>query len=219
MKTKQVDHYGVHLSPNGLWFLIQDDEQNERALPNVKSNISVKTYRRQPPTHSIRLGVGELSADNRATLEWLRNDKLGKLLLPSPDNAGRVAFVQEDSWYIQTVHDAMWLTSPTHMPIRPSWMMTMAEARAQSRLTNVQPFIITDVTAKWMTDYGSKVIALFRLGTRPLILIGSSDVVLPREIKTRMKMTAFRKMKSISAEQLQNIGSVHLKDWIANARR
>ena len=216
MKQNQVDHFGAHQS-NGLWFLVQDDEQNERGLSNVRSNLEVKTHRRLPATHSIRLGVGELTDSERLTLESLKKSTLGKLLLPNPDNGGKIVYVEDSSGLTEGAYRSANLSTHTTMPIRPSFSVSLAEARGQARLTNVQPFIISDVTASWMTRHGSEIISLFRAGTRPLILVGASDVVLPRGLR-RVKGTAFRKVKAISPQSLQRIGSVALKEWF-NAKR
>lgn len=216
MKQNQIDHYGAHLS-NGLWFLVQDDEQNERGLSNVRSNLEVKTHRRLPPTHSIRLGVGELNDSERATLESLKKSTLGKLLLPNPNNAGKVVYVEDSTGLTEGAYRAANLSSHTSIPIRPSFSVSLAEARGQARLTNVQPFIISDVTASWMTKHGSEILSLFRAGTRPLILVGASDVVLPRSVR-RVKGTAFRKVKNESVETLRRIGSVALKEWFNEQR-
>lgn len=220
MSKQQVDHYGVHLSSNGLWFLIQGDEQNERGLQNVKSNITVKTHRSRLFSHTIRLGVLELDDDLTAAIGWLGKDKLGKLLLPNPDNAGRVVFVEEDTTSSSTIYHAVNLTTPSGLqPIRPAWMVTLGEARGEYRLTNVQPFIITDVTPRWMAKEGAEIASLFRSGTRPLIFIGSRDVVLPREVEARLNGRVFKKLAGFSASDLQKIGSYFLQSWMKNGNR
>jgi len=220
MNKQRTDHYGVHLASNGLWFLIQNDEQNERGLLNVKSNIAVKTHRNRPVSHSIRLGSGELGDDlSAATLEWLSRDKLGSLLLPDPRNAGRVVFVEEDPKLHNQIYLVGSLTSSIRAPVRLAWTVTLGEAKAEFRLTNVQPFIITGVTPKWMAQHGSEIAALFRAGTRPLILVGSSDVVIPREVQERLKPGAFRRLGKHTPQQLEQMGSSFLQKWFTDARK
>ena len=211
MKKLQVDHYGVHQSPNGLNFLIQEDEQNERGL-NVQSNIKVRTYRSASPTHAITLVFDGLpSSDDRTLLSWLEGDRLGKLLLPDPDNAGQIVFVDETTiGYTDNLVRASRLSSSTKPPVTISWMMTLAEARLQARLTNVQPYIIFGVTPAWMASLGDKIVQLFEFGSRPLILVGSEDVVLPPKVK-RLRGTAFRKI-SERGLSLEAIGGHYLRE-------
>lgn len=212
MKKLLVDHYGVHLSPNGLNFLIQEDEQNARGL-NVQSNIKVRAYRNASPTHAIDLvHDGLRSADDRTYLSWLENDQLGKLFLPDPANAGIVVYV--DTVPVYNLIQATRLSSPTKPPLTVAWMMTLAEARLQARLTNVQPYIIYGVTPSWMSDVGEKIVHLFQLGTRPLILVGSSDVVLPKGVK-RLRSTAFRKVAQFDVS-LETIGGYFLREKMRN---
>lgn len=215
MKKLQVDHYGVHQAPNGLTFLLQEDEQNSRGL-NVQSNLKVRTYRSAAPTHSINLVFDGLSsADDRALLNWLESDKLGKLLLPNPDNAGTVVFVADEHHIpAQNFVVSTRLTSATKPPVTVAWLMTLAEARLQARLTNVQPYIIYGVTPKWMNEMGDKVVELFQLGTRPLILVGSSDVVLPPKVR-RLRGTAFRKVAEKNFD-LKKIGGHFLRERMRN---
>lgn len=213
MKKLLVDHYGVHQSPNGLKFLVQEDEQNARGL-NVQSNIKVRTYRNALPTHAITLvHDGLRSPDAGAHLSWLENDKLGKLLLPNPDNAGVVVFV-DPTVSTTDILKATKLTSSTKPPVTVAWMMTLAEARLQARLTNVQPYIIYGVTPRWMSEMGDRIVELFRLGTRPLILVGSSDVVLPNEVK-RISGRAFRKVAQLDLP-LEKVGGYFLREKMRN---
>ena len=217
MKKLQVDHYGVHQDPNGLTFLLQDDEQNSRGL-NVQSNLKVRAYRSAATTHAIKLVFDGLSSpDDRTLLSWLENDQLGKLLLPNPDNAGKVVFVTDDHHIpAQNFVTSTRLTSAIKPPVTVAWLMTLAEARRQARLTNVQPYIIYGVTAAWMSDLGGKIVQLFELGTRPLILVGSSDVVLPPKVR-RLRGTAFKKVAEKNFD-LETIGGHFLREKMRNGR-
>lgn len=216
MKKLLVDHYGVHRSPTGLNFLIQDDEQNERGL-NVQSNIKVRAYRSASVTHAITLvHDGLLGTDARDFLSWLEADRLGKLLLPNPDNAGVVVYVDVDdvNTPANKLVKATRLTSATKPPVTVAWLMTLAEARLQARLTNVQPYIIYGVTPRWMSEMGDKIVELFQLGTRPLILVGSSDVVLPNKV-SRVSGRAFKKVAG-SNLPLEKIGGYFLREKMRN---
>lgn len=212
MKQAIVDHYGVHLAPNGLMFLIQDDEQNARGL-NVRSNIKVKTHRRLPVTHDLRLEDRALSASDLSTLASLEKNKLGRLLLPIPTNAGRIVYINDYDVNHYDLMTATTLSNPVpRVPVAAAWRVTESELAGQSRRTNIQPYVVTGVTPKWMKQNGSQIVDLYRLGTRPLILVGSNDVVLPPEIE-RVRGTAIKKAARL---EYANAGGVYLRNWMRN---
>lgn len=217
MSTK-LETYGAHLSPNGLWVLIQDiAEQNARRL-NIKSGLKVHAYRGAGCPHAVVLPLsGTLSDDASALLGALESDPVGKLLLPSPGKAGQIIYI--DSSDVNNVHiqEAMALTSPSHvLPMKYAWMTNEADLKRESKLTNLQPFVVIDVNMRWMKQYGYKAISMFSLGTRPLILVGDRDVILPSEVKRR-RGTIFKKIHK-AQRSLKEIGAYHLLNWMRNAK-
>jgi len=212
MRAVTVDHYGVHRSPNDLLFLIQEDEQNARGL-NVKSNIRVRTHRRLPVTHALRLEDGALSATDSGIVNYLEGSRLGRLFLPTPNHQGEMVYIEEDKVAFNNVVTSTLLSNPMpRPPVIPAWRTTPGEIAGQSRRTNIQPYIITAITPRWMRENGSRLVDLFRVGTRPLILLGSSDVVVPTEI-IRTSGTAFSKLRKLEAPP-QQVGGIYLKNWM-----
>lgn len=214
MRQKRVDHFGVHESENGMFYLIQDDEQNTRGL-NVKSNIKVTTWRRGLSPHDIRLvSEGLLSPNDRRILSKLERDALGQLLLPRWDNAGKIVYISGTDLHFHE-STSLGLLGITEPISQPAWLMTLGEARKQARVTNLAPYIIYDVNASWFGTGGDKIVNTFRGGTRPLILIGNSDVVLPNYVSrvTQDCLTDFKKIKS----PLKEVGSIYLKELMKNA--
>lgn len=212
MKPTIVDHYGVHRASNGLLYIIQDDEQNSRGL-NVKSNIKVKTHRRLPVTHDLRLEDGTLSDSDARAIAALEKNKLGRLFLPIPTNAGKIVFIEDFDVNHYDLMAATMLSNPIpRVPVVAAWRLTTGELAGQARRTNIQPFVITGVTPRWMKEYGSQIVDLYRMGTRPLVLVGSSDVVLPPEIE-RVRGTAIRKVANLS-DHPANVGGIYLRNWM-----
>lgn len=214
MKLKRTDHFGVHEAPNGMFYLIQDDEQNIRGL-NVKSYIKVVPWRNGQCPHDIRLvSDGLLSAHDRSVLGALDLDPLGRLLLPRWDNSGTVVFLDEKESVYPALSEWDMALGGVEGNKSAAWLMTIGEARRESRLTNIAPYIIYSVTPAWLSKEGEKIVEIFRNGTRPLILVGRRDVVLPNHI-TRVENHALMDLTNL--EQPKLAGATYLKERMRDA--
>lgn len=207
-----IDHFGVHLSPDGLWFLEQEgNSQNARGL-DVRSPFMVKTARAANCPHSILLADRGLTDLDLTSQSKLLKNALGRMFLPIP-SPPQIVFVEQTPERLQKVLNLLALNSPHGNGIMPAWMATPGALRATYRSTNIQPLVITNIDVRWMTQ-NRYLLDLLLTGTRPIILLGDADVVLPTIVK-RLDGKMLDKIK-IKNVNLSRIGANTLYKFMRN---
>lgn len=208
-----VMNYGVHQSPDGLTWLLQDGSaQNARDL-KVKCPIKVTAPRGTVCPHAIDLGVGEPGAGELQFVERIAADPLTSAFLPLP---GRKAFffVTDEGERLQVLQDLFMLSSPQRGYTQPAWLLSPAESKNFPSTTNIMPFLIFGVKVKWLAREADMV-ETFRYGTRPLILVGDRDCVLPSWVeRPSTKLLDELKVKETEALNLKHAGAWTLRQFM-----
>ena len=185
-------HYGLHLSPDGLWFLLQDGEQNARNL-DVRSPFTVKADRVSRAPHAIQLADRSLTDDERSVQRRLVKSKLGRQFLPLPTTVPRMTFLPQTPARLEKAFNIKELGSPVGQDMFMAPYTTMPSLKVASNATNILPLILTHIDVKWMSQ-NQMILDMLKMGKRNVILMGSEDVVIPPGTCERIDGRAFDRL-------------------------
>lgn len=161
----QASHFGVHWEGPIGWLLQGDGAENALGIKQECTFFPPKGR----CSHRIVLGVGPPPPD----------DPLVHALLPLPDRAQRLFFLGGSTAQAMGVlRPLLRMSSPLEMPVTPIWATTARETTKQLGLTNVQPWVITDVAPK---DIGRlrEIVSLSYASPRTILFVGSGDTPTP----------------------------------------
>ena len=199
----QVDNYGVHWDGPVAWLLQGRSGSNFVGL-GQKCPFEI---RGGVCNHMI---VGTSPVPDRVhwvAFEKLLQDPLVRAMLPIPGDVDRKSFFVSDpgdtlALYLSTLSR---LSSPIRTPVRPIWVIDRrTEIERALRSTNVQPWIVTQVSQKnqALVDMIAKSADYF---PRTVIMTGGGDVVVPRNvhrIETKIGETSLADLLMLPLETL-----------------
>ena len=199
----QVDHFGVHWDGPVAWLLQGRSGANFVGL-GQKCPFQI---RGGVCNHMIVPTAPVPDRVHWAAFERLLGDPLVQAMLPIPGAMDRKSFFISDPGdtlplYLATLSR---LSSPIRTPVRPIWVIDRrVEIERELTRTNVQPWIVTQVTQKnqALVDMIAKSADYF---PRTVILTGGGDVVVPKNlhrIETKISKTPLADLLTLPLETL-----------------
>lgn len=181
-------------------FLHQDRVQNALSA-KVISPFKVQTVKRYRCNHNIPLGATLPSQEHRDKLTELMDDSLVRVMLPVPRNiTDPIPFVVDTGQNLRLVmHLLSKLSSPIIDVIHPAWASVIQNMTTELSATNVQPFVMSEVTSSY-TEKLNRAVSVAITAPRRLIVMGHAHVALPKgceRIETGLG--------SMSAEQINEL--------------
>jgi len=215
---KKLPYYGIHESDRGVNFLFQDNFPYGMEFlglgDKVKSGLSVKHLKNYCP-HLVNpyLGRRNLSNKHQSIFDHIFEDQLTQAMLPIPN--GKTYFLSEDA-----LDDCeLWITaleklsSPLHTCSKPIWTLNKSSIFSQMNDTNIHPMVLTGVDSESL-ELVKQLAILGKTTPRTLILVGPSDLILPREVQ-RIKTTIFNQISlaELVSLPLEHLGAKLIADY------
>jgi len=166
-----VSHYGVHRTPEGIAYLHQA-EGGENAV-GVPDPSPFTVVQRRPCNHQIRL----TEAIGLTEFDFL-DDPLVQALAPLPRTSTKVFYIEASPLVSVLIQHLAEMSAPVKAIIQPFWMRGKVDPR-ELQTTNVQPLIITQLSAKQTPEVQELVASSYSI-PRTILLAGVQDVVVPQ---------------------------------------
>lgn len=175
-----MDRYGVHQLPDGLSWLLQPEGGTNARNLNVKCPFVVRPKPRAGCPHDFYLGRAEDSSDYVDLINALDGNALTRAFLPFPKKEPQAFFV--DAEYDQEIYQLLGIGRTWYTSITSSWLATPTKLHNAGIASNLTPYVVNNVDVKWMAK-NEHVLATMRNGSRPLVIVGHPDCVIPSWIK------------------------------------
>jgi hypothetical protein len=174
------EHFGVQWDGPVGWLQQSDGARN---VLGIATSSPFEAPEGKCP-HRIPLGVERPRADDWAAFQNLLQDPLVQAFLPIPREASERALFVADT----TPQLFDWMTtlrrlsSPVVPSLQPLWFWSSQDLKTQLSLTNVMPWVITQVTPRDQRKV-DRLLKDVVYSPRTLILIGSPHIVFSSPLK------------------------------------
>ena len=142
----------------------------------------------------------------------ISDDPLVNAMLPAPRGPKDRVFYLEDPYddlnlYLSCLSR---LSSPIKSVMRPAWMVKPDQAEFEMGRTNIQPWILTQVTMKEQ-DLVTKIAKSSAYLPRTVILTGKPEVVVTSPMKRITTDIRSIELQNLISQPLENIGAMILR--------
>ena len=210
-----MDHYGVHLAPDGLYWLVQENGgQNARGL-SIKCPFVVRPKPRVGCPHRLSLNSRTSGAVDLSFVNAIAGNALTRAFLPIPQEP-KAFFVEENSHVVSDVlFKLLDLSGAGLSSITDPMFMTPKDMLHRAGCSNIAPFVVTGMSVKWMAKSG-ELLNAFR-NSRTLIISGDPDCVLPswiERVSNRDLLQMAPQLSETRSSRLRGDGEAALTQWM-----
>jgi hypothetical protein len=217
MEDLIVSHYGLHWDRDNIAFLMQGRGGTNAIGSKARAPFEVRPLgRSRHCNHQIPLASPVPNDYHWDYFLQFLDDPLVQAMLPIPKQGSGM-------YYIEAGHPRLLenlvllskLSSPIHSVVQPMWNLKPQVIMSEIEMTNVQPFVVVECTAKDSPVIGQ----LVKAGAykpRTVVLAGATDVVLPpvvQRISTRLTDDIFSR-NDMLALPWESLGAVVVRKFM-----
>lgn len=216
MNQVVVPYYGIHRTSTGVAYLQQG-----------RSGTNALGLREKSP-FVVRLPTGRVHCNHQIPLSapvphdhhWeiflkLVDDPLVEAMLPLPKEPGEGVYFlpAEDDRHTLALVMLSTMSSPIYPCVVPAWMMRREKLVAELYSTNVQPLVVTHLTAKH-SDLVNELTMVAATAPRKLLLVGKPDVIVPKSVK-RLETDLFsHEMEDLQGLPWEILGATLIRKYM-----
>lgn len=203
-----VDYYGLHYDGAIPWLVQGRGGTNFFGLKKTSPFVA----RNGMCNHLIPLAAPIPDRMHWEFFQEISSDPMITAMLPIPREPGDRAFYFEDPYDDLNLHLSCLsrLSSPIKSVMRPAWMIRSDQVEFEMSRTNVQPWILTQVTPKDQ-DLVTRITKSSAYLPRTVILTGKSEVVVTAPMKRVVTRIRDVDLKAMISQPLENIGATVLR--------
>lgn len=206
-----VDSYGLHWDGAVGWLVQGRSATNFVGLAKKSPFIQPKGM----CNHLLPVAAPIPDKLHWASFQKIMRDPLVQAMLPIPREAGDRAFYVTDPYDDLSLYLACLtrLSSPITSAIRPAWMVKASELEREMMATNIQPWVITQVTTKeqGLVNAVSKSTNYL---PRTVVMSGKDDVIVSSPMKRIQTEIREFSIEDLVTLPLEVIGATVLRRFV-----